>query len=256
MRTVTFKSVIDGALARMGLDPVVTPASNTLSAFTEYANSAIRAAQEMYPWPDFVRYEQRQAWPDWAAGEIYSPGLGVLASDGAYYFPVISSEGVDPTTDDGTYWMREDTYAPSGAPVTALPLQYGYLTEIGEVLDVYSSDPRVSRYATRLSWSLTNDGIVVAVNSNATAQAPAKVWVKFTTVPPVFTTASYTNGDTVPYVLSEAVKFGICAEAQREDGQFDKAAVHEQNAMERLQIEWDKLEMKQGQQGRFNSLHR
>jgi hypothetical protein len=52
------------------------------------------------------------------------------------------------------------------------------------------------------------------------------------------------------------VKYAICAEAQREDGQFDKAAAHDANATAALNTEWDKLEMKQQQMGRFRALVR
>ncbi len=263
MRTVTFKSVIDGALARMGLDPTITPASNTLAAFTEYANSSIRAAWEMYPWPDFVRFEQRQFYPNWAIGTAYATGSVVMGSDGNYYQAVQASSGQDPVTDTTTtYWIGVSN-SPNASGISVLyaidldqVLGGVAQTPIGEVLQVYSADPRVNRYAPRINWWLTNEGIIVGQNSTAISAVPNKVWVQFTVRPTTYSVASYSNADTIPYVLSEAVKYGICAEAQREDGQFDKAAAHEQNALVCLQTEWDKLEMKQGQQGRFQALNR
>jgi len=263
MRTVTFKSVIDGALARIGLDPTIAPASNTLAAFTEYANSAVRAAWEIYPWPDFVRFEQRQFYPNWVSATTYATGDVVMGSDGSYYQAVAASTGQDPVADAAhTYWIGVSN-SPNSSGISVLyaisldqVLGGTTMTPIGEVLQVFSADPRVNRYAPRINWWLTSEGIIVGQNSTAISAVPNKVWVEFTIRPTIYSTSSYTNGDTVPYVLSEAIKFGICADAQREDGQFDKAAAHEQLATVCLQTEWDKLEMKQGQQGRFSALNR
>jgi hypothetical protein len=263
MRTVTFKSVIDGALARMGLDPTISPASNTLAAFTEYTNSAVRAAWEMYPWPDALAFEQRQFYPNWVAGTAYAVGAVVMGTDSNYYQAVSASTGQDPVNDTiATFWQGVSNSPNSaGAAITYVialdqVMNGTTLTPIGEVLNVYSSDPRLSTYAPRINWWLTNDGIVVGQSSTAISAVPTRVWVEFTTRPSVYSTTSYTNGDTIPYVIAQAVKYGVCAEAQREDGQFDKAAAHEANATACLQLEWDKLEMKQGQQGRFSALGR
>ena len=263
MRTVSFKSVIDGALARMGLDSTITPASNTLAAFTEYANSALRAAQEMYPWPDFVRYENRQFYPTWSASTSYALTDVVLGSDGGYYYSVAANTNNDPTTDTAnTYWKPSGSYpASSGSGLLfaiSLDQVLGGVTQtpIGEVLGVWKSDPRTNRYSTPVNWMLTNDGIVVGQNGLSVDSIPSTVWVGFSLRPTIYTTSSYSDESTFPYLLAESVKYAICAEAQREDGQFDKAAAHDQNALSCLNIEWDKLEMKQGQQGRFGSMVR
>jgi len=263
MRNVTFKSVIDGALARMGLDPLITPSSNTLAAFTEYANSGVRAAWEMYPWPDAVRFENRQFYANWAAGTSYAANAVVLGSDGNYYYAKQSNSGQDPTTDDSdTYWALASSYTtPTGGGILyAIDLDQvlGGTTQtpIGEVLGVFQTDPRTSRYAAPVNWMLTGDGIVVGQNGLSVTFIPSTVWVQFTVRPPAFTTANYNDGTTIPYVVAEAVKYGICAEAQREDGQFDKAAAHDANAMACLNTEWDKLEMKQGQRGHFTAMTR
>lgn len=263
MRTVSFKSVIDGALARMGLDPLVTPSSNTLAAFAEYANSGVRAAWEMYPWPDAVRFENRQFYANWAPGTSYAADAVVLGSDGNYYFAKQSNSAQDPTTDDtDTYWALASAYTSTTGSGILYAIDLDQVlggvaqTPIGEVLGVFQSDPRTNRYSTPINWMLTNDGIVVGQNGLSVNSIPSTVWVQFTTRPPVFTTANYNDGTTIPYVVAEAVKYGICAEAQREDGQFDKASAHDANAMACLNAEWDKLEMKQGQRGHFTAMTR
>jgi hypothetical protein len=247
----------------MGLDPLVTPSSNTLAAFTEYANSSLRAAWEMYPWPDAVRFESRQFYATWASGTSYAAGAVVLGSDGNYYYALQANSSQDPVADtSAAYWAPASSYSSTtGSGILyAISLDQVLggttLTPIGEVLGVFQSDPRTNRYATPVNWMLTNDGIVVGQNGLSVTSIPSTVWVQFTVRPSVYTTSSYSNGDTIPYVVAEAVKFGICAEAQREDGQFDKAAAHDANAIAALNTEWDKLEMKQGQQGRFSAMNR
>jgi hypothetical protein len=263
MRTVTFKSVVDGALARMGLDPLLTPSANTLAAFVEYANSVYRTAWEMYPWPDAVRFENRQFYDTWANGNSYSAGDVVLGSDGNYYYALQTNSAQNPVTDTAdTYWALASSYTSSngGGILYAINLDQviGGTTQtpIGEVLGVFQSDPRTNRYATPVNWMLTNDGIVVGQNGLSVTSIPSTVWIQFTTRPAVFTTGNYSDGTTIPYVVAEAVKFGICAEAQREDGQFDKAAIHEAKVRECLNTEWDKIEMKQGQRGNFTAMTR
>lgn len=263
MRTVTFKSVIDGALARMGLDPLVTPSSNTLAAFTEYANSSVRIAWEMYPWPEAVRFESRQFYPSWSSSASYSANDVVMGSDGSYYYAKQASAAQDPVADTSdTYWAPASAYTSTTGSGILYAISLDQIlsgvvkTPIGEVLGVFQSDPRTNRYSTPVNWMLTNDGIVVGQNGITVSSIPSTVWVQFCVRPSTYTTASYTNGDTVPYVIAEAVKHLICGAAQREDGQFEKASAMEQLAESCLQVEWDKIEMKQGQQGRFGAMNR
>jgi len=249
-RTVPFSQVMNGVLARMGLDPTITPAGNVLAAFTEYINSAVRATWETYPWPEAVRYETRQFYPSWNVAASYAVGSVVLGSDGTYYYADSASTGVDPVLDTAaSYWV---SVLQQTSPILfAIDLDQAGQTPIGEVIDVYESDPRYLRTARPVPWELTANGIEPRVRT-----IPATLCVKFTTRPPTFTTASFTNGDTLPYVLAEGVKYLACGCAQREDGQFEKAAAMDAQASAYFDIEIDKIEMKQGQQRRFSVIQR
>jgi hypothetical protein len=266
-RTVTFTSVMNGVLSRMGLDPTITPAGNVLAAFTEYINSAVRSIWETYPWPDAIRYETRQFYPSWSSSTNYAAASVVLGSDGTYYYALQASLGVDPTTDTtDLYWI---SVTQQSTPVLfAISLDQAGQTPIGEVLQVYWSDPRFISYARPLPWELTANGIeprLFAIPSDTsdpipTTQypggIPSTLCVKFTTRPPQFTTASFSNGDTMPYVIAEGVKYLACGCALREDGQFDKAAAMDTQAEAYFDLEIDKIEMKQGQQRMFSVLQR
>ena len=309
MRTTLFSAVLNGIVARIGLDPTQVVQSNTLAAFTEYVNSAVRMTWEQYPWPEFVNYERRQFWPSWAVGTTYGLGTVVMGSSVMYYISVAASAGIDPTTDTGlVHWTPAGNFAPGlwnsttqytygqfvigsdqniyvcsaatlgnnpptdggahwsvlpssasvsyqiGGILYAISLDQAGQTPIGEVIDVTINDPRTSRAILTVPWELTENGIVVRPRNGwgTTSQnIPGTVWVQFTSRPQQYTTSSYTNGDTVPWVLAEGVKLMSVALAHREDGQFDKANVMDQLAQEALAIEFDKIEMKQGQFGRF-----
>ena len=191
----------------------------------------------------------------------------MLGSNGSYYYAKSVSSAQDPTLDvAGTYWLNATQV--SSPVLFSISLDQVGQTPVGEVLDVYWSDPRFASYARPIPWELTGDGIVPHLlgipaecyDSSPVLQYPSGVpstlCVKFTTRPPVFTTSSYTNGDTIPYVIAEGVKYLTCGCALREDGQFDKASVMDQQADAYFEVEIDKIEMKQGQQRMFSVLQR
>jgi len=216
----------------------------------------------MYPWPDAVRFEQRQFYPTWLTGTSYALNDVVLGSDNAYYYAKQANVARNPTTDTtDTYWAPASSYtSTSGSGILyaiGLDQVLGGVTKtpIGEVIGVWQSDPRTNRYSTPVNWWLTQDGIVVAPTSGS-GSIPPTVWIEFSSRPQVYTSASYSNGDTVPYVIAEAVKQLSVAASLRDQGLCDQAALVKQSADELLNIEWDKLEMKQGQQGRFSAVGR
>ena len=344
MRTVSFTSVVNGIMARMGLDPTMTPASNTLAAVAEYVSSAVRTNWECYPWPDFEMIEQRQFYPSWSQSTAYTPGQVVLGSDLTYYVAIANSTGKDPTTyaatsiqspvvingvtyyaasgtvanssglgngywipasqfncslysaqsvyfpanfvyaSDGNYYycvspisglapQNDSTYqywklVPStnvnfnvGGIIFAIPLDQTMngqsLTPIGEVINVFAADPRTARFAKPISWWLTEDGIVAMQNQVSSPTVPPLIWIQYTIRPTTYTSANYNDGvSTVPYVIAEASKHHALAMMHREDGQFDKATVMDQLGRQYLDVEWDKLEMKQSQTGKFQANQR
>ena len=255
MRTVTFSSIFNAVLARMGMDPTILPPSNVQYTFSEYITSAVRTAWESYPWPDALAFEMRQFYPSWNTNTSYALGAGVLGSDNVYYQAVQASTGVDPTTDTSdTYWISQSTLISNGTPmILAISLDQSGATPIGEVINVFSCDPRNNRVAPELSYEITGDGILF---HPWFLSPPATVCVKFTTRPQTYSTSSLTNGDTVPYVIAEAVKAFACGMALREDGQFDKAAAMDQVGMNYLEDEFQKIESKQNQFGSFKLVNK
>lgn len=247
MRTVTFQSVLDGAAARIGLDPTQTIQPSTASALTEYINTRIRFAWEAYKWPELSAIEKRQFRPTFDAAATYATGAEVFYLGNYYRKTGTGAVGVLPTVTATwtvatslTDFVRsidfDQTFTAASGSTAATP--------IGEVLHVYRQDPRVVRYAERVNFWVTDSGAIVGPTqfTNAT---PNEVYVEFTIRPTMFNTSS-ANSD-FPRVLSEYVKFATAADALREDGQFDKASYMDGLATDALQKEIDIIELKQGQ---------
>ena len=247
MRAVTFQSVLDGAAARIGLDPTQTIQPSTASALTEYINTRIRFAWEAYKWPELSAIEKRQFRPTYDNAATYATGDEVFYLGQYYRKTAAGNPGVLPTVTATwtsaatlTDFVRSidfDQTFTATSPTTAA-------TPIGEILHIYRQDPRVVRYAERVNFWVTDSGAIIGPTqfTNAT---PNEVFAEFTIRPTLFNTSS--NAEPFPRVLSEYVKFATAADALREDGQFDKAAYMDGMAVDALQKEIDIIELKQGQ---------
>ena len=221
----------------MGLDITQTIPAHTVATFLEYINSAVRVLWERYAFPEWVRVEQRTYRPDYVDGAVYLVGDEVFYT-GLYYRAIANTTGNLPT--DTTFWEVASDL------VRTISLDQAGETPIGEVLNVFENDPRVYRVyrgVPSYPFSLVEDGILVPTG-------PAQPWVEFSLRPPSFSVADL-DASTFPYVLAEAVKLLSASDAQREDGQFEKASVLEGLGMARLDEELDKIELKQGQQRRW-----
>lgn len=238
MRTVTFQSVLNGVAVRCGLDVTQTIPGNIAAAYTEYINRRLRQAQEAVVWPELTRCEQRQYRADWNSGTTYAVGAEVFnTADQTYYRAVLQNSNVQPP--NVTYWQ-----ATPGDFLTNIDLDQAGLTPMGEVVSVNKNNPSFG-YSTPVTYAITSDGLLIF------PPAPVKVWVTFTLRPVSYTA---TSGDAdFPYVLSEIVKSGAAADALREDGFVDKAAVHDAIARDLFESELDKLEFKQQQRPRWGS---
>jgi hypothetical protein len=247
MRSVTFQSVLDGAAARIGLDPTQTIQPSTASALTEYINTRTRFAWEAYKWPELSAIEKRQFRPTFDAAATYASGAEVFYLGNYYRKTGTGAVGVLPTVT--ATWTSAATLTDF---VRSIDFDQAFTaasgstkaTPIGEVMHVYRQDPRVVRYAERVNFWVTDSGAIVGPTqfTNAT---PNEVYVEFTIRPTMFNTSS--NDADFPRVISEYVKFSAAADALREDGQFDKASYMDGLAADALQKEMDIIELKQGQ---------
>lgn len=227
-------------------------------SLVRYLNTQVQTAWEEYPWPELVTVQQRFFRPAWSAG-TYTPG----------------SEVYDPTTD--AYWTAGPGGATSGdVPGTSanwvadcpLDRYVGYdqagMTPLGEVVAVWSQNPRTCPQALAVEYWLSDNGVQVG---NWLGQPPrTSVWVEFRLRPSQFTAIPWTAGTyaqgrvvyyavdgncylalasttatpgtdatkwqvvPLPYVLGKYAQQAVYAEWLKEDGQNDKAARESQAA--------------------------
>ena len=84
MRTVTYKSVLDGTL-RMAAEDPVSVADTDKAELMEYLSDALQRAREYYRWPDLLTIEARYFRDVWAAGSYGAEAQVYDEATAAYY---------------------------------------------------------------------------------------------------------------------------------------------------------------------------
>ena len=198
MRTVSFKTVLDGVIRRLGIDPDAEPTGHdTARAVTEHINTRLETAWTVWPFKELEVTEERAFRPFWNALRTYAIGDEVYRKEKAAYYVAIAipTIGVSP----------EVLVFPVTWELMPVPL-YGVIAfvqndsePIGQVMNIWSADPRVpSTCSTRsIGFEQTEDGLNVG-----TAHGLSTVWVtyrlpasQFTVVPKV-AGKTYATGDT------------------------------------------------------------
>lgn len=250
MRTVTFKSVLNGVATRMGLEPDANLQLNQATALTEYIGDRTTTMWELAAWPEWTTSEQRQFREDWDVAVTYAAGAEVYYADqNAYYRSLQSANlGHVPAAEFETEWWE----TASDLNTYIVLDQSWEANVIGEIWDVYLDDPRKNKSPRRVGWWRMPEGIWVD------AGGATKVFVEFSLLAPLFTTVewdaavAYVPGDLVyyygdcyqartastavvplvagdwrkqafPYVLARPVKLAAIADALREDENINKA---------------------------------
>jgi hypothetical protein len=322
MRSVSYKSILHGVITKMGEDPATNVQQSILNAINEHVNERVKEMWESFPFPEWQITDRRTYRSAWTASTTYVAGQEVydVATD-QYYCALLTHAGQAPGTSDvwavsGSSYSAADydaatayaagdrvyyiatgehyqCHAASTGNVPTDAAYWGRLvplvrnialaqtgqTAINMIFGVYASDPRRSDYTPELNYDLTADGIVLPDD------APARVWITYQTMPPVFTAVpwaagTYVAGDRVylastglvyvatgtttasppgsawavvefPAVLSIAARRGAYADTLREDGQGDKAASEDARAYGALEEEFIKVTKHQNQRARY-----
>jgi hypothetical protein len=274
VRTVTYQSVLDGAMKRRGITPVQAQAER-LQQFAEFIADKLRDAWEFYAWPETMLTEQRRFRAEWVA-QIYASGVEVYhTGTDAYWISNAATTALE-VPGVSTKWVKP----------TTLRLLVGYeqtgLSAIDAVLGAWDADPEADPEANSVPYTLAEDGVLLAPDYDGTA-----VWLRFRTRPDDFAwsevwdeTIPYDAGAVVyyaphvytatvatataeepgdsanwrqlefPYRLARAVKAGAASEDQGAGGQEDKELVSSSEFTELLEEQVWQLTKLQGQTGR------
>lgn len=149
MRTVTFKSVYDAILQRLGLDPLGDAITqDTARAITEHITERAATAWGMWDWPQLTLTEERAYRPPWYSTVQYHRAGADRRPDEFYY---VSNQK----------YYKVKAGAPSDPPIGTLPTNTSFFESldpvptfidrdqpgklpIGQVLGIYKSDPSLN----------------------------------------------------------------------------------------------------------------
>ena len=212
MKTTPYKTVRDGVLTRMGIDPAQPLLPSQGSALAEYLTSAATFAWNFDEWPQITHTEQRIV-----LGEGFTEGAYTYEAD---YQGTVSYIGRAPqgslfsepvwrikrvtTTADGQVlnidtaldvawdsrtsatYVEDSTNDPSDI-IPYFPLVVAGKLPIGEVLAIYSDAPSDTRITQ--SYDFVTNASTVFITDERYAGGP--VYVKFQLPVPKFTATAY-----------------------------------------------------------------
>ncbi len=204
MRTVAYKSVLEGVLRRVGESPD-TASTERLLQVGEMIADRYRDAKEFYFWPEDMAVENRFFRPTWASGAYDEDDEVYHAATGKYYqaSAAITTEvpGPDAEWVELTDFHKYIAYEQAGE------------TAIGAVRGVWSKDPRAYKDAQRVGFEVGPLGITIPPGTQLTS-----VWVDFRAREVDFgwssvysETATYAVGDVIYYATGGEVY--VCAVA-------------------------------------------
>lgn len=278
MRTVTFKSVLDRALRLLEEDPAEADVE-LVAVLTEAINARLRTAWEAFPWPERTRLEERFLRDAYDAAVTYAAGDQVYyATDDTYYEALQATTGNAPT--NATYWEEAEDLE------RYVAWEQEDQTAVGEFFTIWSANPRVSRTAREIGFSLSERGAELVLG----ATTGTSVWVEYGTRPVEMTstpydgTEAYAVGDVVyfttdgrcyecvatasagdtpatdtdkwterefPYILANYCAQGAYQDQLKVEGQSGRSRVETVDVEQLLAAEIEKIENVQNQKRRF-----
>lgn len=236
MKTTPYRTIRDGVIQRMGIDPAQSLLPSQASAIAEYATSAAAQAWGFFDWPEITLTEGRTP-----VGEGFRQGVYTFESDfvgttnyigralqgSSFADPAwrikrvqMTVDGVFINTDTAIDVAWDDRANPSTiyTETTTNPEAEDFVpyilldatgqTRIGEVQAVYDADPTGTALYRPMRYVVTDDRILIP------DYAEGEVYVVFSLPQPRFTSAAfsasaaYEPGDLVYYNTT-----GDCYEA-------------------------------------------
>jgi hypothetical protein len=214
MRTTKFQTVFDRVVRKLGRDPLAEIPQDMSRALVEHINERVRTICDGWMWPEWTVTEERAFRPVWNSTEAY---LKVSSTDGlpdeVFYLGAAYVVGGDFGTGYGYYRVKAD--APADPPIGTVPTNATYWElidpvdtfiaydqrdrrAIGQVLEVYSGNPRVPTGSMRgrRRFNPSEKGIDVP-GGGTTVFITQKLPVPTYTMVPYVVGKTYSRGETV-----------------------------------------------------------
>jgi hypothetical protein len=194
-----FQSILYGVTTRMGLDPLVNLNTNQQQEIGRYIQFSVQRAWERYFWPELRLLEQRYYYPLYTNQTPSNIVIGDSfyydnGTDSNFYWQALVDAPVDPpSSTDTTEWSEYTNFA------LQIALDQDGETVIGDVLEIWSLNPRLNLNATTVYYTLNDNGILIPPGG------PASVYIDFMKRAPDFSgtpwysTTTYNTGDVIYY---------------------------------------------------------
>lgn len=239
MKATPYRSVRDGVITRMGIDPAQPLLSSQGSALAEYLTSAAATAWNFFDWPATTHTERRVVYglpfsegtytyeSDYTGTISYigRAAQGSLFTDAVWRIKRVVTTGdgqvlnidtaIDVPWNDRTTATYVEDSSNGGADdiLPYIPLYSVGQLPIGEVQAIFDDSPNLKTHAKKLEYVATEDRLILI----DPAYAGGDVYVRFQVPCPKFTATaynaaiSYSVGDLVYHAAT-----GDCYEAIRE----------------------------------------
>jgi len=236
MKTTPYRTIRDGVIQRMGIDPEQSLLPSQASAVAEYATTAVAQAWGFYDWPEITHTEQRvvlgagfaeggytyEADYQGTTSYIGRAAQGALFGDAVWRIKRVlttaSGEVTNIDTATNVAWDNRTSAAyvedsgneAAGDALPYIPLYQSGATPIGAIAAVYANNPNETGITQKLQF-VTTDANIVIIDE---AYTSGPVYVEFALPVPVFTSSAYNAG--TAYTTGNVVYYnttGDCYEA-------------------------------------------
>jgi len=185
MRTVTYKSVLEGCAVRNGVIPSSSSYSpEYVQMLTEFINDRVREALEFTFWPELTLSEQRAFRDDWLVTTAYVTGDEVWdPTSEEYYIALQDNTGSTPASNPGD-WGTDFTVS------TLIEYEQDGKTPLGYIEGVYKDNPETCERPRGVAYVIAPTGVRVFDAGGS------QVYVRFMEREPIFTSVLWSASET------------------------------------------------------------
>jgi hypothetical protein len=150
---------------------------------------------------------------NWDSSTTYTIGQIVLYPTTQEYYQLFATAPAGTVPTDGTYWGELNKFL-RNISQTNNPDGTTRAVPIGETFSVWPGDPRVSWRQQEVTYTFTDDGVLVGNDL-------PYVWVEFRKTPPLLANAAEASAYAFPYRFSEICALKAAGQMLRVDGKVD-----------------------------------
>lgn len=150
---------------------------------------------------------------NWDATSTYTIGNIVLYPTTQEYYQLFATAAAGTVPTNATYWGKLNKFL-RNISQTLEPDGSARAVEIGETFSVWPGDPRVTWRQQEVTYTFTDDGILVE------NELPY-VWLEFRKVPPLLSNAAEASAYAFPYRFVEICSLKAAGQMLRVDGKID-----------------------------------